>query len=725
MRNRWWNPEFVGGLSLPLVLCLGLGANPASARVTLPQSVEEVILTVRQPQWAPGRVKFTPDRAAYQTLFRAGSARIRQFPLPDGSWVDLEVVSSDLVNGGTRFFVRDADGIHEKSRPSMRFFRGQVAGEPESLVSLTLFRGQVAGFVRTAGSTYTFGPRSFADGVGRAGFIEVRDDAAETEPGGRCNGDELSPEGDELLTMGASRYFSSQPSQELTIDGDTLLLAHVAVEGTVEWVNKHGGVAGAEAYTLNLMAQVSAIYESDFKVQLQVPFVLMNSAEPDGYSGGGNSTSTMLSEMVTNWNGSETLRNVFRTTAHVFSTYPSGGAGRAYLDVLCDGVPANSNSYDFGVSLLSGNGGSWERGLVAHELGHNFSSSHTHCYQPEIDQCSGGQAGCYSGPDIPTTGTIMSYCSTSLDTFHQRVRDEQLRPAAEAAFPSCMDVAGMPGSIGAAAGAGLDISPARICNAQSLQADSGSPSSSLGYGGSAMAAWVKRFTPDCYPFKLTDVQVRMVNTSSLSPGRPLRILIYTDPGGTGSPANATLVHSEDTTIQTVGGSQWNQYALATPVTLTAGDFYIGFHDLDPDSGSTYIMDYDNGSSGDSWLQANGTSPGGYSSFGNGTWMIRGQGGGVDAGSLSMTWGLPCNAGSVPNQDYAVYQGPLGDWSNLSILTCSTGYDRSALIESIQPNMFWLIVPQNSANEGSYGQSSYGERSPAAVPCKPQAIAACP
>ena len=217
----------------------------------------------------------------------------------------------------------------------------------------------------------------------------------------------------------------------------------------------------------------------------------------------------------------------------------------------------------------------------------------------------------------------------------------------------------------------------------------------------------------------------MVNTSSLSPGRPLRILIYADPSGSGSPAGATLFHSEDTTLQTVGGSQWNQYALSTPVTLTAGDFYIGFHDLDPDSGSTYIMDYDNGSSGDSWLQANGTSSGGYASFGNGTWMIRGQGGGVDAGSLSMTWGLPCNAASVPNQDYAVYQGPLGDWSNLSILTCSTGHDPSALIESIQPNMFWLIVPQNSANEGSYGRSSFGERAPAAVPCKPQAIATCP
>ncbi|MCZ6651227.1 MAG: hypothetical protein O7D35_11230, partial [Acidobacteria bacterium] len=248
MRIRWWKPELAGGLSLAIWLALGL--SPAVARVTVPEHVEEVTLAIRQPEWTPGRVKFRPDRAAYQTLFRAGSARIKQFPLPDGSWIDLEVVSSDLVHGGTRFFVRDANGIREKARPSMRFFRGQVAGDPESLVSLTLFRGQVAGFVRTAASTYTFGPRSFADGIVQAGLIEVRDDAAETEPAGRCHGDVLSPEDDGLAPMGASRAFSSPPSQELTIDGDTLLLGHVAVEGTVEWVGKHGGVAGAEAYTL-------------------------------------------------------------------------------------------------------------------------------------------------------------------------------------------------------------------------------------------------------------------------------------------------------------------------------------------------------------------------------------------------------------------------------------------------------------------------------------------
>jgi hypothetical protein len=724
-----------GTLLLTAVVLALSGALQAAP--TLPTHVEDIVLAVRQPEWANGRAKFWTDRSAYNRLFRSGSARVEGFPLPTGAWVDLDLVAVDLLTSKTRFFARGENKTRETAGPPMRFFRGKVAGDPASVVSLNLYRGKVAGFIRTGGAEYTFGPKSFAGRDDKDQPIEVRNDATDTDPAGQCDGPvdhpSPTPPGDNpslpqsSTAATAPDVMSMSSSMGASIDGNTLLLAHVAVEGTVEWVNHHGGVAAAEAYSLNLIAQVSAIYETDMKVQLQVPYILMNTSEPDGYSGGSNSTGTILSEMVTRWNDPTTgLPQVFRSAAHLFSTYPSGGSGRAYVNVLCDGVPGSSNVRDLGVSLLSGNGGSWERGLVAHELGHNFSSSHTHCYAPEIDQCYNGQSGCFSGSEVQSMGTIMSYCNSSLDVFHQRVLEEKLRPAAEAAYPSCMDVAGMPGSLSSTGSQGIQVAGAQVCSPGAFQSDDGTASSSFGYSGSTQAAWVKKFTPDCYPFKLESVDVTFRNTGSVAAGRPVRLLVYTEAAGTGSLVDAALAHSEDTSVQTVGNGEWNQYTLSEPVTMSSGDFYVGFFDLDQDSASTYIMDYDSSTSGDSSWQGNSTSPGGFGPFDNGTWMLRANGGGVDPDSVELTWDVPCNDAAVPNQDYAIYKGNFGDWTNLTNLSCTTGHAQSFLTETTDDNIFWLVVPQNSANEGSYGHNSQGERSPSSLPCKPQALATtCP
>jgi hypothetical protein len=352
---------------------------------------------------------------------------VNGFPLPGRTAVDLDLAPYEVLTADARIVVVDADGERDLPRPAVRVLRGQVVGDPDGVAILSLFERRVAGFVRTGGQEYVIAPDSFGGDGLAPGEVLVR--AREADPDGPdspfCGGAAAVETGEEPTGPGVGRATAA-------LDPDTMLSAEVAIDATYEWYSHFGSLAQAQAYILNLMAQVSTIYEDEVFVQIEVPYLRVFTVAADPYTDGTTDTGVLLSELRAEWNTNQT--GVDRAVAHLFSTRPSGGAGIAYIDVLCN------HGYGYGVSTLSANGGSWEKKLVAHELGHNFSSPHTHCFVPEIDQCA-NQDGCYDGAVVQTTGTIMSYCNQTVSQFHARVEDERIRPAAEAAYPACVATA--------------------------------------------------------------------------------------------------------------------------------------------------------------------------------------------------------------------------------------------------------------------------------------------
>ena len=90
------------------------------------------------------------------------------------------------------------------------------------------------------------------------------------------------------------------------------------------------------------------------------------------------------------------------------------------------------------------------------------------------------------------------------------------------------------------------------------------------------------------------------------------------------------------------------------------------------------------------------------------------------GSLSLTWGDSCRA---TDRDFAVYEGPLGDYSQQTPVACSTGNQPSSGFMPNGGNTFYLVIATDGAYEGSYGLDSSGnQRVAGPVQCLPTAAA---
>ncbi|HEY3174186.1 MAG TPA: hypothetical protein VGK94_00335 [Candidatus Polarisedimenticolia bacterium] len=92
--------------------------------------------------------------------------------------------------------------------------------------------------------------------------------------------------------------------------------------------------------------------------------------------------------------------------------------------------------------------------------------------------------------------------------------------------------------------------------------------------------------------------------------------------------------------------------------------------------------------------------------------------------LRITWEASCSAGA---EDYAIYEGTIGSWYSHGALDCSDdGGDRMEEFSPGSGNRYYLVVPLNANDEGSYGVDTAMQEIPrGATTCVPtQALGAC-
>lgn len=224
--------------------------------------------------------------------------------------------------------------------------------------------------------------------------------------------------GDQPIDAATVAAHNSVPSQSQALQGETISYeAVVAVETDNEWLDGfNDDEVAAYQWIEDAFLAMNVFFERDVETRLLIGDVFLRTT-PDPYSVGGGNRSGQLDEFGAYWK--DNMGHIDRQFAAMFSGRDVSSryfSGIAWVDQYCDygrtwgGRTPGSYSYNAIGSSRSAAGTAL---YIGHELGHNMGSPHTHCYDPPVDECYGGEGGCFSGtPSCPSggRGTIMSYC---------------------------------------------------------------------------------------------------------------------------------------------------------------------------------------------------------------------------------------------------------------------------------------------------------------------------
>ncbi len=359
--------------------------------------IERIDLFDVQPQRSiHARNASVVERATMVTVRQKMSANIRRdlpelldltIPVED-TVLTLELFQQDPLSDGYRAVSSDGRVSEERGA----HYRGILQGDVQSIASISVFDGEVVGVI----SSERYGNIV----VGRwapesTDHIIYKDRDLKIENMFNCH----TPDEPQMQDV----------QEEATKQFDRSAAANcvqVYFETSYSLFQNKGSFSNVQSYVQGLFNVVSTIYSNDnMNVEISEIFV-WTSSDPFNHS----SSSTAMSSFQ------NTRPNFNGTLGHLLDLSGNGNGGLAWVGVLC----SSSSNYaysDIGTSYASFPTYSWTVNVVAHEMGHNYGSPHTHAcrWGPQgnaaLDDCATTEGGCAPGPDPGAAkGTIMSYC---------------------------------------------------------------------------------------------------------------------------------------------------------------------------------------------------------------------------------------------------------------------------------------------------------------------------
>ena len=349
-----------------------------------------------------GQGNLTFDLAKHQQIASLDVVVFEGLMLPAGRLVDLELRRVIVSSVDAPVYV---DGGPDESwtiGDNVTLWSGHVRGSETSAAYLAFSPFGSRGFIWEPGQLVSLGAMP-----GSQGWSDSYSRFFEGDPVGHDATGIVDCASDGLLApTGGVSPLPKKPGTQLGSAVVPIYECRVAIETDYQYFQVFNDLEAATVYMTTLFGAVSDRYREQVGTILTLGYLGMYSNSNDPWStsdSGSPDCFAVLEEFRSAWeNGNAPVASDLYQRV----TGSPVGCGLGYLDVLCD--------QDYGFSLTVGWGGNpfpitvnpnnRDFMVMAHELGHNFGSPHTHDFNPPIDGCAFGSH--------TNQGTLMSYCHT-------------------------------------------------------------------------------------------------------------------------------------------------------------------------------------------------------------------------------------------------------------------------------------------------------------------------
>lgn len=349
-------------------------------------------------------------------------------------------LSENLILGDDFQSTRASTGASIPYNPGNHYF-GNVDGYQKSIAGISIFDDHIVGVISYEGNNYNLEPLALRNNTfDTSQYIIYKDADIPQKFSLACGGTRELDFSDNI----------GNPSGN-TNSNNRLAAVGIYIECDHRMYNDNGAsVAATTSWTTAMMNVVIGIFSTAFTNSGATTsslfisqIVVWDTPDPYGTTVNGTDSFTILDNFVCNipsYNG---------RIAHLLSTTNAhGGVAYSPFNAPCIDESTNygyssiANSYNANLNIYS-----WTINVVAHEIGHQLSSPHTHdCVWngngTQIDDCGNewlvsvgeNPGSCYDAANqiLPAAGTIMSYChanpsGTGVDlaqSFHPQVENQ-------------------------------------------------------------------------------------------------------------------------------------------------------------------------------------------------------------------------------------------------------------------------------------------------------------